>query len=133
MKPINTKTHGYLDYFVGLLLIAAPWLLGFARNGAETWVPVILGIGTIVYSLITDYELGAARMISMRTHLALDFVAGLFLASSPWIFNFDKYIWQPHVIVGVAEMLIVLLTKTQPSTETSRDHSQRGHRTAAGQ
>src|SRR5687767_9993769 len=88
MRPISTKTHGYLDYIIGVLLIAAPWLFNFDRDGAETWVPVILGIAIILYSLLTDYELGVSHMISMRTHLMLDIVGSAFLAVSPWLFNF---------------------------------------------
>jgi hypothetical protein len=53
MRFIPTKTHGYLDYIMAVVLIAAPWILGFNRGGAETWVPVILGAGVIVYSLLT--------------------------------------------------------------------------------
>ena len=37
-----------MDYLMGILLIASPWLFGFDRGGAETWVPVILGIGAII-------------------------------------------------------------------------------------
>ncbi len=29
MKIIGTKMHGYLDYIVAILLIAAPWILDF--------------------------------------------------------------------------------------------------------
>jgi hypothetical protein len=76
MRFIPTKVHGYLDYIVGALLIAAPWLFDFARGGAETWVPVILGAGAIVYSLLTDYELGVTKGISMGTHLTLDMLSG---------------------------------------------------------
>jgi len=36
MRVIETKTHGYMDYLMGVLLIAAPWLFDFARGGAET-------------------------------------------------------------------------------------------------
>lgn len=111
MKIINTKTHGYLDYIMGVLLIAAPWIFDFARNGAETWVPVILGASTIIYSLFTDYELGISRKISMNTHLMLDTVSGILLAASPWIFGFADYVWQPHLILGVLELGAVLLTK----------------------
>ena len=114
MKLISTKTHGYLDYIMGVLLIAAPWIFDFARNGAETWIPVILGIATILYSLLTNYELGAFRMISMRTHLALDVVGGIFLAVSPWLFGFADYVWQPHLILGILEMGAVLMTRSEP-------------------
>lgn len=117
MKIISTKAHGYLDYIMGVLLIGAPWIFGFARNGAETWVPVVLGAGTILYSILTDYELGAARVISMRTHLILDMVGGLLLAVSPWLFGFAEDVWQPHLILGILEVGAALMTKSTPGTE----------------
>ena len=78
MRFIPTKIHGYLDYMMGLLLIASPWLFDFADGGAKQWIPVILGVSAIIYSLMTDYELGASRTISMPTHLMLDLVSGIF-------------------------------------------------------
>jgi hypothetical protein len=117
MKFITTKTHGFLDYIVAILLIAAPWIFDFDRGGAETWIPVVLGVGTILYSLMTDYELGSIPTISMRTHLTIDFISGLFLAASPWIFGFADYVWLPHVIAGFLELAVVLFSKTQPSAE----------------
>jgi len=33
MRFIPTKVHGILDYVVGVALIAAPWLFGFANVG----------------------------------------------------------------------------------------------------
>ncbi len=114
MRIIPTKIHGIIDYVMGLLLIAAPWIFDFARDGAETWVPVILGISTILYSLLTNYELGVSGKISMKTHLAIDMVSGLLLAVSPWLFGFSEYVYLPHLILGLAEVGAVLLSKTQP-------------------
>lgn len=114
MKVISTKTHGYLDYIMGVLLIAAPWILGFADDGPATWVPVILGISTILYSLLTNYELGMAHVISMRTHLLLDAFGGALLAVSPWLFGFADKVWQPHLILGILELAAVLMTKHEP-------------------
>jgi hypothetical protein len=111
MKIISTKTHGFLDYIMGILLIAAPWILGFNRNGAETWVPVILGAATILYSMLTDYELGVSRSLSMGAHLTMDLISGILLAVSPWLFGFVDYIWQPHLILGIVEIGAVLMTK----------------------
>jgi hypothetical protein len=114
MRFIPTKVHGILDYLVGILLIAAPWLLGFARGGAETIVPVVLGAGAILYSLFTDYELGLVKRIPMGTHLTLDVISGIFLAASPWLFGFSNLIWQPHVIVGIIEICAGLMTQRVP-------------------
>jgi hypothetical protein len=123
MRFIPTRVHGYLDYIVGALLIAAPWLFDFAEGGAETWIFVVLGAGAIVYSLLTDYELGASKTISMRTHLMLDLLSGILLAASPWIFGFADYVWGPHVVFGLFEIGAALLTKREPSYGTNRHHS----------
>ncbi|WP_336719645.1 SPW repeat domain-containing protein [Paraflavisolibacter sp. H34] len=129
MRFLSTSVHGYLDYIVGALLIAAPWIFNFANNGAETWVPVILGAGAILYSLMTDYELGVRKSLSMRTHLGLDLVSGLLLAVSPWLFGFAEDIYGPHLIFGLLEMGVALVTKTHPvhEREVHRHHTLTGH------
>jgi hypothetical protein len=123
MKFIDSKTHGYLDYIVGLLLIAAPWLLGFYRGGAETWVPVTVGTGAILYSLFTDYELSASRRIPFGTHLTLDMLGGIILAVSPWLFNFDDHVYLPHLIAGILEIGVASFTRRTTTTHSQRqDH-----------
>jgi hypothetical protein len=117
MRFLPTRAHGYMDYLMGVLLIAAPWLLDFDRGGAETWVPVVLGAGVILYSLFTDYELGAVKSLSMPTHLWLDGLGGLLLAASPWLFGFADYVWAPHLILGILEIGAALVTETRPSYE----------------
>jgi hypothetical protein len=94
---------------------AAANLFGFALGGAETWLPVLIGAGVIVYSLLTDYELGVRSAISMRTHLAIDSIAGVFLALSPWLFGYAAIIWWPHVLVGLVLLGLGLLTHTRPA------------------
>lgn len=115
MRFIPTRVHGMMDYGMGVLLMAAPWLLGFTRGGAETWIPVVLGAGVILYSLMTNYELGVVRKISMPTHLGLDVAGGVLLAASPWLFGFADAVWVPHVVFGVLEIGAGLMTKKVPS------------------
>ncbi|GAA0553241.1 SPW repeat domain-containing protein [Chitinophaga japonensis] len=117
MRVIGTKTHAYLDYIMGVLLIIAPWVFGFYQGGAETWIPVIFGSGTIIYSLLTNYELSVWRMMSMRTHLNLDMINGALLAASPWLFSFAADVRQPHVILGLIEIGIALISKREPFAE----------------
>jgi hypothetical protein len=114
MKILSTKVHGVMDYLMGILLIASPWLFDFNRGGAETWVPVVLGASTIIYSLFTDYEYSVSRSISMRTHLNIDLASGIFLAASPWLFGFNEYVYLPHLILGIAEIGAVLMTDPTP-------------------
>ena len=110
MKIISTKLHGVLDYTVGLILATSPWLFGFYRGGPETWIPVVLGSSTVLYSLFTNYEAGIIKKIPMPFHLTLDLLAALFLAISPWIAGFAGHVWWPHLIIAVLETSVVLLT-----------------------
>jgi SPW repeat len=114
MRVFPTRVHGVVDYAMGLLLIVARWLFGFAAWGAETWVPAILGIGAIGYSFFTDYDLGLIRALPMRTHLVLDAGLGVFLAASPWIFGFADLVYLPQLILGLVAITAALTTRTTP-------------------
>lgn len=116
-KPLTTRTHGMIDYPVGLVLILAPWIFGFSDNTAATVVPIVVGALMIGQSLITDFELGVARILPMRMHLGMDVVAGVFLAASPLLFGFtDEGVnyWLPHVLVGLGLIAAGLMTETAP-------------------
>ena len=120
MRFLPTRVHGMLDYLMGLLLIAAPWLFGFADvDGAAVWLPVVLGLGALLYSAFTDYELGLVRKIPMPTHLMLDLGSGVLLAVSPWLFGFSDVVWAPHLILGIVEVGAALMTEKHPADERS--------------
>jgi hypothetical protein len=118
MKFIPTKVHGVLDYVVAIALIFAPMIFGFSQvGGAAVAIPIVLGVGLFLYSLFTKYEWGLIKVIGMPYHLIIDVVASVFLALSPWLFGFANQawnVWVPHVVVGLAVILVVLFSKTQP-------------------
>ena len=114
MRIIPTRIHGILDYVVAIILILVPWLLNFDGQNAATYVLVALGLTTILYSLITDYEWGAVKVLSMPTHLIVDMASGVILATSPWIFSFSNYIYMPHLLLGILEVIVSLMTKVVP-------------------
>jgi hypothetical protein len=119
MRFLSTKAHGVLDYLVGALLIAAPWLFGFARGGAETWIFVAMGAAAFIYSIFTNYELGAIKKIPMPMHLTLDALSGILLAASPWLFGFADVVSTPHVIFGLFEIGAALITQKTPGYSTT--------------
>jgi len=113
---MSSRVHGIIDYLVGLLLIFAPIILGFADGTAAQWVPQILGALVLLMSLLTDYEYGLAKLIPYRTHLILDIVESVILLASPWLFGFANRIWWPHVVVGIVELIVVALSWSQART-----------------
>ncbi len=123
MKFLSTRTHGMIDYLVGLLLIVSPWLFNFAGDNISTWIPVIVGAVVIVYSLFTDYEYGLMPEITMRGHMTLEAITGIFLAVSPWVFNFEYFVYVPHLIFGLVLVALSLTTETIPSVSRKRKPS----------
>jgi hypothetical protein len=117
MLMITSRLHGMIDYIVGVALIAAPWLFGFVDFNnfpAATWTPIIIGAAIIAMSLLTNYEYSIAKIIPLRFHLFMDFIAAAFLAVSPWVLHYADYVYAPHLLVGLVEMLIVTMTVKQP-------------------
>jgi hypothetical protein len=116
MRFISTKVHGILDYLSGLIIIASPWIFGFADGTAAQWVPVVVGVVLLLSSLVTNYESSVLKLIPMPMHLSLDVLAGIFLIASPWLFGFADRVSTPHIVFGIFEIGAGLMTKTTPET-----------------
>src|SRR5712691_7023504 len=107
IRFIPTGVHAYFDYIGGVALLAAPFVFGFFQvGGAAVIIPMVLGVGLIVYSLLTNYELGipGLKVLPMSLHLFFDLLASVFLAISPFLFGFIPRApdaWLPHIILGV--------------------------------
>ena len=112
---METKLYGYVDYLLAALLIIAPWLFDFAKGGAETWIPVVFGIIAIVYSLIIHHELGLFSKRSIQTRSALNFIQGILLTVSAWVFGLDN--WTPHMLLGFIQAGLASITKTDADEE----------------
>ncbi len=124
IRFVPTSVHGIFDYIGGIALIACPFIFGFySTGGIAVILPNVLGIGLILYSLLTNYERGipAVKFIPMPVHLILDFVAAAFLAVAPFLFGFASQglnVWLPFVVAGVGVILLVLVSQTQPYLKT---------------
>jgi SPW repeat-containing protein len=126
MRFIPTRFHAPLDYIVGAVLIAAPWIFQFSDSGAATAVSIVLGIGLIAYSLFTNYELGVWKVAPMAVHNVIDVVAGALLALSPWLFGLRR---RGHELLGPVRRDRGRGDLPRPHHETGRRLSLRHHPT----
>lgn len=118
MRFLSTRIHGIADYLVGIVLILAPWIFGFATGGPAQWIAIAFGVLMIGMALLTRYEFGLLPVIPMSAHLMLDVIAGVCLALSPWFFGFadaPENFWVPHLVVGLLEVGTAMMTQTHPS------------------
>jgi phosphoglycerol transferase MdoB-like AlkP superfamily enzyme len=67
-KVAPMAVHNLIDVVAGAFLALSPWLFGFADEGANAWVPlVVVGLAAIFLGLTTkqrggySYRRGAAR------------------------------------------------------------------------
>lgn len=124
MKILSSRTHTIIGAVVGVVLIVAPWLLGFSDVPAARNVAIGVGIFVLLSELTTRSPASPIKVVPMRTHLVVDVVTGIFLAASPWLFGFadDKTnAWLPHLIVGILIVGYALLTQPTDSNREGVD------------
>jgi hypothetical protein len=128
--PVPRRVHAFADYLVAAVLLAGPWLFGFAdETTIGKWISVVAGAGLLVMDAATAYEGGIVRrVIPMRAHLVADGLVGLFVAASPWLFKFGDggvNAWLPFAIIGLGGVACAALTEKAPSASTSEDSTPR--------
>lgn len=124
-RIIPTRVHAMMDYTVGILLIAAPWIFQFAgETSAGKWISIVVGIVLILTSSVTNYEGGfLSHVVPMRMHLVADAIIGIFLAVSPWLFGFaDRGVnaWLPFLLIGLSEIGTAAVTNPMPGDRSLR-------------
>jgi hypothetical protein len=118
MPRIPRPIHGVLDYVTGVLLAASPWLFGFSDQHLAPQFALIFGGGAVLYSLLTNYELGVVRLFPFPVHLFIDFCSGLLLATN-WVhFAFGGRAGVVFTIFGIMEIGVVLLSRRDGPMKT---------------
>jgi hypothetical protein len=110
MALISTKLHGALDYAGGAGSLVAPRLLRDRRASA---IVALAGVGTLVTSALTDYELGIRRVLPMRIHLMADAGTGALLLAAAGLLRrrgASLVDCAPLALVGASELAGAALT-----------------------
>lgn len=111
MKLINSKTHGIIDYILVFMLSISPFLFDLAEDSIHCRLLMVCGLLLLLTSLLTDFEFFLVKIFSFKTHLAIDFLLGLFLATSPLFFNLKEHSIIPHISLGIAILALPFFTK----------------------
>jgi hypothetical protein len=112
-RPVDATLHGVVDYTVGTFLMTA-----FPRcpRGAGTRSARQIRTAGAFHagdSTLTDYPLGAAKLIPFKAHLALDAAGALALAATPFVtgqWKDGRRHWVPHVALCVFELASLATT-----------------------
>jgi len=116
MKFLSPTLHGFVDYAAAIALIIAPFIIIPTDAPAiSIWLSVAAGSALILYSLITDYSASIRRILSFKLHLLIDFIAGVSFVVAPFLFGFEGITFGYYIVMGIAVILVVLVTNNIPS------------------
>jgi hypothetical protein len=117
---IPLKVHNVLDYVVGVLLALSPYLFGFSDVVAARNVFLVVGLGLIAYSSITNYYYSVAKIIPLGVHMVLDAISGIVLILAPALFDYREVIsdgqFALHFVMGIGALALVAFTRTRSET-----------------
>ena len=122
MQLIDKKNHGYIDYCMGIILIAAAYLLNFQSERTLNIILFVAGSLGLLYSLLTKYKMGVIKIIPINIHLMLDTILGTFLAASPWLFGFADKVFFPHLVLGLIGIGVAVTTSIKPQFKFDRNY-----------
>lgn len=112
-KPISMTAHGILDYALVLFLVG----LSTARGWTATATPLLQGAAgiTLLYSLLTRYQLGVIRVLPMRAHLIIDALSGAsFIGAGLAAYRELGQLRASLVGFGLFGLAAALLTRAEP-------------------
>lgn len=112
-RPIDSTMHGATDYTVGTTLMTIfPKLAGVEDTESAKQIRAFGAIHA-GYSALTDYPLGAVKVLPYKAHLAIDALGAIAVAATPFITGQWKKgtrHWVPHVALAAFELSSLALT-----------------------
>jgi VIT1/CCC1 family predicted Fe2+/Mn2+ transporter len=116
--PISRFLHGAIEYLVGALLIAAPFLFSF-DSGAAVAVSIVAGVVVIAVAASTEGPTSLIDSLPIPVHLLLDFALAAVLIASPFLFGFSDESAPTafFLVLGVLHLLVTIGTRFKPPRE----------------
>ena len=110
--PIPAFVHGVLEYVLGALLVAAPFLFAFDADGA-TAVSIVAGVVILIFAASSALTTGLIKSIPVQAHVVLDYILAGLLIASPFIFSFhdDGTATAFFIVTGIVYLLVTIATR----------------------
>jgi len=110
MRFLNARIHGYLDLVLVALLVIGPLVMGL--GGTPAAICYALAVVHLLLTLLTDYPLGARKVIPLFVHGLVELLAGVMMLVLPSILGFGP--GSPakrfYTFAGAAILVIWVLT-----------------------
>lgn len=105
---ISAKVHGYLDYFVVLVFLAAPALLQL--SGLPALISYVLAGVHLALTLLTAFPLGVIKVIPLKIHGLIEMIVGPCLIALPFVLGFSGAALVFYALAGAVILAVWALT-----------------------
>jgi hypothetical protein len=105
-RSIGAVSHGILDYALGILLLAAPSVVGFAGIQAK-WSYIFGGV-LLVMAILTRYPLGIIKVVGLGIHGFVELLLAICLIAAPWYGNFARGVLSRNFYVMLGVLMLAL-------------------------
>ncbi len=108
MKKITPKQHGYLDYVTVFIFLISPTL--FDLLGLTATIAYILASIHLLMTLITDFPLGAVKLLPFTVHGWVERIVGPVLIILPFPLGFYPSAKVFYIVMGIIIIVVGLIT-----------------------
>jgi hypothetical protein len=117
--PVPVVVHGFLEYVVGVLFIASPFLFGFSSASAPTAAAIVVGLLLLAFTATSALPTGLVRSVTLGVHVTVDFVLAVLLVALPFLLGFtdESAATALFIVVGVIHLLMTIATRFSPSND----------------
>lgn len=119
--PIPRFVHGILEYAMGALFIAAPFLFEF-NSSAATGMSVAVGVLILIFAAASEGPVSLVNQLPVLLHVTLLYLLSIFLVAAPFLLGFSDEVAPRNffIISGVFLLLITIGTRFRRSERTDR-------------
>lgn len=109
---IKRAQHGIADYLYAPLVWMAPKIAGFQLQPQAVLACKAASVGALTYSLLTNAEWGAAKIIPYKAHLAIDLAVGVASLAAPWMLGVahNKRARNTLLLMGAVSLVVGTLS-----------------------
>lgn len=114
--PIPRFVHGVVEYAAAVVLIIAPFVLGFDADAAIA-VSIVAGVAILVVAASTTGPTSLVDQLPLSMHVFLDYVLAALLIAVPFLFGFsdESEATAFFIALGVIHLLMTIGTRFRPA------------------
>src|SRR5258706_9073322 len=117
MKILSAHTHGFLDYATIVWFALARALLGV--EGQPKWICYGLAGIHLLLTLLTDFPLGAAKLIPSAVHGLIELIVSVALVILPWVLGFAENPAARNFFIAAGGTILIVWVLTHYQMRTS--------------